>query len=157
MKHFGDPLASTATADPATVEELAVALRSSLIPLVRQLRRQGDSSHSQGSLSALAALDRAGRMTAGELARHEHITGPMVTKIAKLLETDGLITRTPSTEDARVSVLEPTSRGRRLMQRQRQAKNAWMARRLRTLDPGELAVLAAAIPVLDRLADRGRP
>lgn len=135
-----------------TNAELAERLRISLVPLMRQLRRQGDAPVPTGSLSALAALDRHGQMSAGELARHEHVTGPMVTRMAKLLEEEGLITRSPSPDDGRVALLGATAAGRRLVHQRRQAKNQWLAQQLDNLDPDDVRLLAAVIPVFERLS-----
>lgn len=135
-----------------TNAELAERLRISLVPLMRQLRRQGDAPVPTGSLSALAALDRHGQMSAGELARHEHVTGPMVTRMAKLLEEEGLITRSPSPDDGRVALLGATPAGRRLVHQRRQAKNQWLAQQLDNLDPDDVRLLAAVIPVFERLS-----
>lgn len=138
-------------------EDLAERFRLALIPLMRQLRRQGDAPVPTGSLSALAALDRHGEMSAGELARHEYVTGPMVTRMAKLLEEEGLITRTPSPDDRRVALLSATQKGRRLVHQRGQAKNEWLAVQLAALDPADLDALATVIPILERLSGRDVP
>lgn len=138
-------------------DDLAERLRLALVPLMRQLRRQGETPVPTGSLSALAALDRHGEMSAGELARHEYVTGPMVTRMAKLLEEEGFITRSPSPDDGRVALLRATAKGRRLVHRRRLAKNEWLRGQLAALEPGDLAALAAAIPVIERISGREVP
>ena len=68
--------------------ELATRFRFALFPLVRQLRHHNvDLSPSQAS--ALATISRRGPLTVGELAKAEHVSSPMITKIAKGLEEDG--------------------------------------------------------------------
>jgi len=143
--------------EAGSFDDLAERLGLALVPVMRQLRRQGDAPVPTGSLSALAALDRHGQMTAGELARYEHVTGPMVTRMAKLLEEEGLITRSQSPEDGRVALLRPTAKGRRLVHSRRQAKNEWLTEQLAALDPDDLSVLAAVIPVFERLSGRDAP
>lgn len=155
MKDRGKPSPDSAESRDGEGEgnaELAERFRIALVPLMRQLRIQGDAPVPTGSLSALAALDRHGQMSAGELARHEHVTGPMVTRMAKLLEDEGLITRSPSPDDGRVALLSATAAGRRLVQQRRQAKNQWLAQQLDSLDPADVRLLAAVIPVFERLS-----
>lgn len=130
---------------------LAHDLRLALMPLVRQLRFQSPSGLPAGALSALAALDRSGPMTAGELARHEHVSGPMITKITKLLEAEGLVERVAGSEDARVVRISVTSAGRTALAEGRAAKDAWLAGRLADLTAEERRRLLDALPVLQKL------
>lgn len=149
-----DVLASTKPEYHESIEATADRFRLALLPVVRQLRRQGNTPVPAGALSALAALDRHDEMNAGELARYEHVTGPMITRVVKLLVEEGLITKSPSPADGRVALLRPTAKGRKLVHRRREAKNAWLARRLAALDPAEVEAIRQVLPVLERLADR---
>jgi DNA-binding MarR family transcriptional regulator len=129
-------------------------MRMALVPLLRQLRRHNvDLTPSQAS--ALATIDKEGPLTVGELARAEGVSSPMVTKVAKALEEMGLVTRTPDVQDRRVCLVALTLEGRRRLERNRVRKNAWLAKRLRTLSPDDLAALAAAIPVIERISGGG--
>jgi DNA-binding MarR family transcriptional regulator len=91
-------------------------------------------------------------MTVGDLAKAEHVSSPMVTKVAKLLEEAGLVSRTVDDVDRRVTRLAITHEGARRFDKSRTRKNAWLAQRLRTLSPDELDALETAIPILERLA-----
>jgi DNA-binding MarR family transcriptional regulator len=135
-------------AEPDT--QLATRFRFALLTLVRQLRHHNvDLTASQAS--ALASISRNGPMTVGDLARVEHVSSPMVTKIAKGLEEEGLVTRTPDTVDKRVVQLAITKEGQRRLERSRSQKNAWLARQFRALSDEERAAIEAVIPVLERL------
>jgi DNA-binding MarR family transcriptional regulator len=133
--------------------ELATRFRFALFPLVRRLRQQNvDLTASQGS--ALATISRRGPMTVGELAKAEHVSSPMVTKIAKGLEEEGLVTRTADPTDKRVTNLAITKDGERRLERSRSRKNAWLARNFEGLSPEELTAIEAVIPVLERLTSK---
>ncbi|MEY2431113.1 MAG: hypothetical protein QOC92_838 [Acidimicrobiaceae bacterium] len=143
---------STTTTNEET--ELATRFRFALLPLIRQLRHQNiDLTASQAS--ALATINRDGPLTVGELAKAEHVSSPMITKIAKGLEEEGLVTRTVDSTDKRVTQLAITKEGERRLERSRSRKNAWLARQLQGLSRDELAAVEAVIPVLERITERG--
>ena len=130
--------------------DLATRFRFALFPLVRQLRHHNvDLSASQAS--ALATISRHGPLTVGELAKAEHVSSPMVTKIAKGLEEEGLVTRTVDPTDKRVTNLAITKEGERRLERSRNRKNAWLAKKLQSLSDEERNALEAVIPVLERI------
>ncbi|MEY2450571.1 MAG: hypothetical protein QOD92_145 [Acidimicrobiaceae bacterium] len=134
--------------------ELATRFRFALFPLVRQLRHHNvDLTASQAS--ALATIARRGPLTVGELAKAEHVSSPMITKIAKGLEEDGLVTRTVDPTDKRVTQMAITKEGERRLERSRSRKNAWLAQQFDDLSPSELAAIDAVIPVLERITTRG--
>lgn len=136
--------------------DLAARIRFAIVPLMRQLRLYNvDLSASQAS--ALGTIWRDGPLTVGELAEAEHVSSPMITKIAKSLEEQGLITRTTDEGDRRVCRLELTREGEKRLERNRSRKNAWLAKRLRTLSGDELAALEAALPVIERITDKAQP
>jgi DNA-binding MarR family transcriptional regulator len=143
---------STTTRDET---ELATRFRFALLPLIRQLRQQNvDLTASQAS--ALATINRDGPLTVGELAKAEHVSSPMITKIAKGLEEERLVTRTVDEADKRVTQLAITKEGERRLERSRNRKNAWLARQLQGLSREELAAVEAVIPVLERISQRGQ-
>ena len=131
---------------------LASELRTSVMRLARRLRRmRADSSLSLGQLAALGTLDRHGAMTPGELAAHERVQPPSMTRIVKALEETGYVTRTPHATDGRQVVVTLTAEGVRLLKEDRKQREAWLAQRLRDLDPDDRELLHRAAEVLDRL------
>ena len=144
----------TETADAEhEAAELAAALRPALLRLTRLIRNQRvDMSLTLTLVAALMTLDRVGPMSATELAAHERIQPPSMTKILGKLEADGLVLRTPHSSDRRQSVLTVTDAGRELIARERGARTAWLSTRLGMLEPAELDILRRVIPVLERLA-----
>ena len=142
-----------------TMDDLAVLasrVRLALVPLTRQLRQQNiDLTATQAS--ALATISRRQPITFGDLAKAEHVSSPMITKVVRGLEEAGLVRKEVDLVDRRVSRLSLTDDGAKRLERSRTRKNAWLAKRLRSLEPSEIAALEAAIPVLERLTAEPTP
>ena len=137
---------------PTTDTALASELRMSVMRLARRLRQQRtDSSLSISQLAALATLDRHGPLTPGELAVHERVQPPSMTRVVAALEVAGLVSRTGHPRDRRQVLLSPSPAGRELLQTDRRRRDAWLAQRLRALSPEDVDVLRRAADVLDRL------
>lgn len=135
--------------DPAA---LAARFRLAMTPIVRQLRTQVEGEMTPSLMSALATVAREGPITLGDLAAAEKVSPPMATKLANRLEELGLARRVASLQDGRVCHLELTADGRRLLDRSHTRRNAWLAKRLAALPAGDREAVAAAVPVLERLA-----
>ncbi len=134
---------------------LAEELRITVARLSRRMRRQAGSDLSDLSVtqfSALAVLERHGEMTPTELAEHEHVKPPSMTRTVAALEVAGLVARRPHATDRRQVVLALTDSGHALLREHRRRREAWLARRLAELTEEELAVLERAAPILDRLS-----
>jgi DNA-binding MarR family transcriptional regulator len=135
---------------------LATALRISVSRLARRLRverqAEGLASLSDTQLAALAVLDRHGPMTPGELAEHEKVQPPSMTRVIAVLEERRLVMRAPHLTDRRQVVLTVTEQGRELVNQARRRRDEWLAKRLKELSPEERAVLRAAAPVLEKLS-----
>ena len=139
--------------DTDTDTALASELRMSVMRLARRLRAERvDTSVSITQLAALATLDRHGPLTPGELATHERVQPPSMTRIVAALEAAGLVTRANHPTDGRQVLLAPSVRGKSLLRAERRRRDAWLARRLRELEPEDVAVLRRAAVVLERLA-----
>ena len=143
-----DPAVVTPPADPA---EVSARLGLSTVRLARRLRREAGTDLTPSLLSALAVLDRHGRMTLGSLADHEGVAPPSITRIVNRLEVEGLVCRTTDDTDRRVTWVEPSAAGRALVAESRRRKNAWLAGRIRALDPDGQRRLADALDVLEEL------
>ncbi len=139
----------TTTADA----ELASAMRLSVMRLARRLRHERtDVSLSLSQTSALAALDRHGPMTPGELAAHERVQPPSMTRTLAVLEARELVTRIPHPTDGRQAIVSVTETARSLLREDRRRRDAWLAGRLAELSEVERALLQQAAPLLERLA-----
>jgi DNA-binding MarR family transcriptional regulator len=137
---------------------LAQALRISVSRLARRLRVEraaaslGEPDLSETQLAALAALERHGAMTPGELAGHEKVQPPSMTRVISVLAELQLVRREPHASDRRQVVLTVTDAGRELVIKARRRREAWLAQRLRELSPAERATLRAAAPILEKLS-----
>jgi DNA-binding MarR family transcriptional regulator len=121
--------------------------------LARRLRAQRvETDLTLSQLSALSAVERHGPLTLGELAAHEKVQPPSMTRMAGRLADRGLLTRVPHDTDGRQIVVAVTDSGRELLREDRRRREAWLARQIRDLSADEVAVLHAAVPVLEKLA-----
>jgi DNA-binding MarR family transcriptional regulator len=107
---------------------------------------------SDTQLAALAALEVHPGMTPSELAEHEKVQPPSITRVIASLEERGLLQRIPHTTDRRQVVLSVTDQGRDVVRKLRKLREAWLAQRLRDLSPAERAVLREALPILEKLS-----
>jgi DNA-binding MarR family transcriptional regulator len=126
-----------------------------IVRMARRLRQEADTGGetSPTIAAALATIERCGPLTPSALAEHERIKRPTATRAAAQLEARGLVTRTPDPTDGRVTHLAITPAGRALLRRIRSRKNEYLARRLRELEPDELATLGRAAEIVERLLD----
>jgi DNA-binding MarR family transcriptional regulator len=136
---------------------LATALRISVARLARRLRAERmakglEPGLSDTQLAALAALEAHGAMTPGELADHEKVQPPSMTRVIAALEERGLVMRAPHATDRRQVVLTATDTGKDVVQQSRRLREAWLAQRLRELTPEERALLRQAAPILEKLS-----
>ena len=136
---------------------LATSLRISVSRLARRMRAERVAQGLQPELSdtqlaALAALEKHPAMTPSELAEHEKVQPPSMTRVIAVLEERGLVRRKPHATDRRQVVLTVTEEGRDVVQRVRRRREAWLAQRLQELTPDERQILRAAAPILEKLS-----
>src|SRR5712691_5235856 len=112
---------------------LATALRISVSRLARRLRVEraaaglGEPALSDTQLAALATLERHGAMTPGELAEHEKVQPPSMTRVIAALVGWQLVARAPHPTDRRQVMLTVTPGGRDLVHKVRRRREAWLA------------------------------
>jgi len=146
---------------PATQQELdatAVAdrLRATLIRLGIALRRERIAGVSPQQVGLLVSIKHRPGVTVGDLALDDRVSTAAMSKRISRLERDGLVARTPSEADRRCIGLTLTEEGQRTLRRVRSRRTAWLASRLSTLTPDELAAVEAAAEPLARLLEEGR-
>ena len=101
-----------------------------------------NASVSQQGFRLLRTLVERGRLNPTELARLTDMDPAVVTRQSRLLEADGLITRTRDEADARLSSLSATAQGDRTVQRMRKVLNGHMHLALTTWDERDIESLA---------------
>jgi DNA-binding MarR family transcriptional regulator len=133
---------------------LASELRLSVMRLRRRLanERHPDNPLSMGAMAVLGCLFRNGDLTIGELAAHERVQPPSMTRTVNALEQGGYVTRRAHETDGRHVVVALSAPGRTTLLADRARRDAWLARRLRELTSDERDVLRRAAPLLERLA-----
>ena len=141
-----------ATRAPDTAE-LAARLRLAVTRLARRLRQEAEAGITPSMLSALSSAERQGPVTMRDLCAAEQVQPPTMTRIVAALVASGLVVREPDPRDGRVAWVKVTPEGRRLLERSRRRKEAFLARALRDLDPRDVAALEAAADVLERFTE----
>jgi DNA-binding MarR family transcriptional regulator len=137
---------------------LATTLRISVSRLARRLRVErtasepGEPTLSDTQLAALAALELHGAMSPGDLAEHEKVQPPSMTRVIAILVDLQLVMRAPHASDRRQVVLTATEAGRDLVNKARRRRDVWLAKRLAELTPEDRATLRAAAPILEKLS-----
>jgi len=148
-------MAQVATTRRDAQAELADALHSAAIHLLRRLRREDEKTGlSPARLSALSVVVFGGPMRISDLARAEQVKTPTITPIVAALESDGLITRQADQQDARAVILRATSKGEKLMAEGRARRVAALAAELRRLPVKDRTVLRRAATLLQQLSRR---
>jgi DNA-binding MarR family transcriptional regulator len=143
------------TSAPPQLAALAGELRISLGKLIRRVREQahpGDFTSAQKSV--LLRLDRDGPATVSALARAESVRPQSMRVTVASLEAIRVISGEPDPTDGRQTLIALTPTFRKTLKASRAAKDDWLFRALQTqLSPQEQDALAAAVKLLQRLAD----
>jgi DNA-binding MarR family transcriptional regulator len=130
-------------------EALADQLHSAAIHLLRQLRKEDNASGlSAPRLSALSVVVFGGPLTLGRLARAEQVKPPTMTRIVTGLEKDDLVKRKGDPRDKRLTQIEATPKGRRVLAAGRARRVEKLASAVRRLDRKEVAELSQGVQLL---------
>lgn len=141
--------------DPGNPECVASSLLASLRVLLRRVRQvpvEGGLSLSERT--ALSQLERSGPTTSSALAKEAQITAQAMGATLGALRARGLVERHQDPDDRRRVVLTVTEAGLRVLKDKRDARTELVERALTggAFTPAELRQLAAAAPLLERLA-----
>jgi DNA-binding MarR family transcriptional regulator len=119
---------------------------------IREATAAGELSIPQ--LTALSRLDRLGPTTTAELARREQISPQAMGATIASLEGLGLVARSADAADGRRSILNLTPDGLAAVRSGRNARVDMITAVLeKSFSGAEIEVLAAAAPLIERLAD----
>jgi len=103
--------------------------------------------------ATLTTLERSGPSRLTALAAYEGVTQPAMTQLVDRLQGMGLLERTPDPSDGRVVRVRITGAGRALLARRRAVRAERVAELLVRLSPGDQALLTAALPAMEALAN----
>ena len=153
MQDDGVSRQATSRARASLQRDVADHLHSSAIHLLRGLRKV-DRATAVGParLSALSVIVFGGPVTLGSLAEAEQVTAATMSRIVAGLESSRLATRRVDPSDRRVIRIEATARGRRLLEEGRERRIEHLRARLMKLGDDDLALLARASEILERMA-----
>ncbi|HET9215129.1 MAG TPA: MarR family transcriptional regulator [Gaiellaceae bacterium] len=139
------------TSDPVAV---ANGLRPALLHLNRRLRKElGPLGITGGQAALLWSIRSHPGLGVRELAELEGVSAPALSAYVDRLQAAGLVGRRRSTTDRRRVELEVTDAGERILRSARSRRTAWLAARLRRLDPEELERIEAALPAFEKLLE----
>jgi DNA-binding MarR family transcriptional regulator len=144
-----------------TIDTTALAnqLRPVLLKLQRELRREIHSlGVTGGQVGLLVQIKTRPGIGIRELASVERMSVPGMSKFISKLEEAGLVQRAPVEGDQRRVGLSLTPAGQKVLRSVKSKRTAWLAARLRQLEPEQLDALDAAIEPLAHLLelDEGR-
>jgi DNA-binding MarR family transcriptional regulator len=138
-------------ADPTV---LANRLRPVLLRLNRDLRREIHSlGVTGGQVALLVQIKYHPGIGMRELAALERMSVPGISKFVAKLEQAGLVQRAAVEGDQRRVGLTLTEAGQKVLRSVRSKRTAWLAARLRGLEPEELDAIDAAIEPLAKLLE----
>lgn len=139
------------TSDPVAV---ANGLRPALLHLNRRLRKElAPLGITGGQAALLWSIRSHPSLGVRELAELEGVSAPAMSAYVDRLQAAGLVGRRRSTTDRRRVELEVTEEGERILRSARSRRTAWLAARLRRLDPEELERVEAALPAFEKLLE----
>jgi DNA-binding MarR family transcriptional regulator len=89
-----------------------------------------------------------------ELASEERVTQPAITLLVNRLEERGWVKRIPDSSDRRAVLVSLTPQGEEVFEQLRAEYRALLHEEMASLEDSEVATLAAAVTILDKLIDR---
>jgi DNA-binding MarR family transcriptional regulator len=141
-------------AETINATELANRLRPVLLKLNRELRREIHSlGVTGGQVGLLVQIKTRPGIGIRELASVERMSVPGMSKFIARLEEAGLVQRAPVEGDQRRVGLSLTAAGHKVLRSVKSKRTAWLAARLRRLDPEQVEALDAAIEPLAHLLE----
>lgn len=151
MSPAAAPDASPDTIDLTDATDDVERLRLVLVRLSRRIRASSHENITASQRSALGTIGLLGPVSIGQIAEHEHVQPPAVSKIVATLEQRQLVERTDDPNDRRCSLISLSPAGRDLLDEMRAAARGFISAHLSQLDPDDVAALERALPALERL------
>jgi DNA-binding MarR family transcriptional regulator len=141
---------------PRDLARLAGEVRTEVGRLAYHLRTPATRSGiTPTRLAALSALTRfPDGVRQGDLAELMNMSAPSMTRLVEILEEAGWIERRRDPEDQRCLLLVLSPVGVKTLETLRDESAGVLSEELADLTADERAALAAAVPVLRKLADR---
>ena len=120
--------------------------------MLRKLRKEDDASGlSAPRLSALSVVVFGGPLTLGKLADAEQVKPPTMTRIVTGLEKEGLVKRIGDSRDRRLTRIQATIKGQKVLTAGRARRVEKLAAAVRDLRRSELAELTRGVQLLQQI------
>lgn len=130
------------------------SLRLAISRIARRMRLERTPAElSFAQMAVLLLVNQGGSMTPGRLSELERVRPPTMHRTLAGLSEMGLITRLPVTSDKRRVLIGLTPAGVEVANATRRQREAWFVAQFDSLEPRERAMLIAATPILERLAN----
>ena len=136
--------------------EIAASLRITLNRIVKVMRREtrNDGQLSLTERSTLGLLYPDVQLAPTDIARTEKVTTQSMSQVVNHLVELNFVTRTPSAEDGRKTLLSLTEFGRARVEQARLEKQEWLAKALhQKVTESEKNLLIDALTILTKLVD----
>ena len=131
--------------------ELAARLRLVIARLARTVRQHAAAGLTPSQLSALSTIEEHEPIRMSDLATHESVGAPVITRVIDSLEKLGYVARVNDPTDRRACLIELTDGGRAVLQELWSARATALTQRISRLSASQTAALDAALPVLEAL------
>ncbi len=135
------------------LDEIAEALPERSAALSRLFLTRTSVCVSRTEVGVLRKLTAAPRRIT-ELAAEERVTQPAITLLVNRLAERGWVQRIPDPSDGRAVLVSLTPDGEGVFARLRAEYRALLHEEMAALDDSDVATLAAAVEILDKLIDR---
>jgi DNA-binding MarR family transcriptional regulator len=131
--------------------EAADRIHSAAIHLLRRVHEvDADAMRiSPARASALSVLVFGGARSLTELAEAERVTSATMSKLVAAMEGERLVRRHPDVNDARSIRIEPTAKGRRILERGRERRLDLLERLLASASDADVAAVHRAASVIE--------
>ena len=139
------------TTTVSTDAETAARLRLVISRLARAIRQHGAAGLTPSQVSALATIEEFGSIRMSDLAGYELIGAPVATRVVSSLQELGLVQKAHGSTDGRVSLIELSDAGHETLNELWSERAAGLTARIERLQPEQVVLLTAALPVLETL------
>jgi DNA-binding MarR family transcriptional regulator len=134
-----------------TDTQTAVRLRLVIARLARRVRQHGAAGLTPSQLSALATIEEFCPIRLCDLAGHECVGASVATRVVATLEELGYVERIADPTDRRAWLIDLTDAGHGILQDLWGERTAGLNSRIERLSTADVALLNAALPVLEAL------
>ena len=127
---------------------LANDLRLACQRIARRVRFESTSAVAPHQFSVLVYLHRVGPQTPTQLAAHDRVSAPSMTRTINCLVDEGLVERFPHPDDRRQVFVRATEAGESVVRETIAERDTWMLKHLEDKTPEQLALLRQAADLL---------